>query len=118
MCAGRACRQFVPPCGQQSRWQRVPGSSEAADVMGECSHNWIDGLIVDTVMVPANLAPGKYVLGWRWDAEQTSQVCRTLNPCNQIISKLKPPCSVGVVCMLGHRACGLKKDRNYLHKGR
>lgn len=71
---GRACRQFVPPCGQQSRWQRVPGSSEAADVMGECSHNWIDGLIVDTVMVPANLAPGKYVLGWRWDAEQTSQV--------------------------------------------
>eukprot|EP00937_MAST-01D_sp_MAST-1D-sp2_P002778 g2778.t1 len=30
--------------------------------------------VVDSVAVPANLAPGRYVLSWRWDAEQTKQV--------------------------------------------
>lgn len=30
--------------------------------------------VVDKVRVPANLAPGKYVLSWRWDCEQTKQI--------------------------------------------
>ena len=30
--------------------------------------------IEDRVHVPADVAPGEYVLGWRWDAEMTSQV--------------------------------------------
>jgi len=30
--------------------------------------------IKDVVKVPADLAPGKYVLGWRWDCEATAQV--------------------------------------------
>jgi hypothetical protein len=30
--------------------------------------------IVDEVLVPASLAPGPYILSWRWDAEQTKQV--------------------------------------------
>ncbi|MBS90668.1 MAG: hypothetical protein CMN64_22860 [Sphingobium sp.] len=30
--------------------------------------------IVDRLRVPAALAPGDYVLGWRWDCEQTPQV--------------------------------------------
>ena len=30
--------------------------------------------IEDTVLVPASIPPGDYVLGYRWDAEQTSQV--------------------------------------------
>jgi len=38
------------------------------------SSNYTTYAIEDTVQVPANLAPGEYVLGWRWDAEQTSQV--------------------------------------------
>jgi len=29
---------------------------------------------VDRLAVPTTLAPGLYVLGFRWDAEQTSQV--------------------------------------------
>jgi hypothetical protein len=29
---------------------------------------------VDTLMVPADLVPGDYVLGWRWDCEQTPQI--------------------------------------------
>lgn len=30
--------------------------------------------IMDAVKVPANLVPGKYVLGWRYDCEATAQV--------------------------------------------
>jgi hypothetical protein len=30
--------------------------------------------IEDSVVVPTDIAPGDYVLGYRWDAEQTSQV--------------------------------------------
>jgi len=30
--------------------------------------------VEDTVKVPINLPPGDYVLGWRWDCEQTSQI--------------------------------------------
>jgi len=33
-----------------------------------------DFSIVDTVRIPEGVSPGKYVLQWRWDAEQTSQV--------------------------------------------
>jgi len=31
-------------------------------------------LIYDTVVVPEHLEPGRYLLGWRWDCEQSSQV--------------------------------------------
>ena len=31
-------------------------------------------MIEDTVIIPKDLAPGKYVLGWRWDCEETAQV--------------------------------------------
>merc|ERR1712232_395428 len=30
--------------------------------------------IVDKVHIPINVKPGKYVLGWRWDCEQSTQV--------------------------------------------
>merc|ERR1712079_191828 len=30
--------------------------------------------IVDHVIVPEDLAPGDYLLSWRWDCEQTAQV--------------------------------------------
>ena len=33
--------------------------------------------IEDALLVPASLAPGEYVLGWRWDCEMTSQVWTT-----------------------------------------
>jgi hypothetical protein len=33
-----------------------------------------DYSVVDTVAVPAGLAPGDYLLSWRWDCEQTTQV--------------------------------------------
>ena len=33
-----------------------------------------DYAIEDTLLVPADLPPGDYVLGWRWDCEMSSQV--------------------------------------------
>jgi hypothetical protein len=30
--------------------------------------------IVDEVTIPKHLAEGEYVLGWRWDCEQSPQV--------------------------------------------
>ena len=30
--------------------------------------------IVDQVRVPEDLEPGRYVLGWRWDCEESNQI--------------------------------------------
>ena len=30
--------------------------------------------VIDTLLVPAALAPGRYILGWRLDCEATAQV--------------------------------------------
>lgn len=48
---------------------------------GEYSfNNWLSSFgfnIVDKVKIPADLVPGKYVLSFRWDCEQTPQVWNT-----------------------------------------
>eukprot|EP00041_Stephanoeca_diplocostata_P012272 m.205828 g.205828 ORF g.205828 m.205828 type:complete len:77 (+) comp18884_c0_seq1:1248-1478(+) len=30
--------------------------------------------IVDNVLIPEGLEPGEYVLGWRWDCEESNQI--------------------------------------------
>ena len=70
---GGACRQFEPPCPRDNGWySQDPVNS--ADVQGECSGDWVGGRILDTVLLPATLAPGDYVLGFRWDCEESTQV--------------------------------------------
>ena len=66
---GAACRQFAPPCPQDAGW-RSQDPVNTADVVGVCSGDWVGGRIVDTVLIPKTLAPGAYVLGWRWDCEE------------------------------------------------
>ena len=44
------------------------------DSMGECSSDWVVGVVSDHVIIPAELPPGEYVLGWRWDCEETAQI--------------------------------------------
>ena len=41
-----------------------------------CSGEWTvhSPEIVDLLELPASLPPGRYVLGWRWDAEESNQV--------------------------------------------
>ena len=45
-----------------------------SEVQGECSGDWTNGQIVDEVIVPADIEPGAWVVGWRWDCEETTQV--------------------------------------------
>ena len=56
---------FPPPCRE-------------ADRPGLCSGNqpspWGAVAVVDSVILPSQLTPGKYVLGWRYDCEATAQV--------------------------------------------
>jgi len=71
---GPACRQFDPPCSWDHGWYSQPGHTHSVDVEGACSGDWTGGVIVDHVLIPASLPPGNYVLGWRWDCEESSQV--------------------------------------------
>lgn len=62
---------FPAPCYDPN----APADSEAA-YQGLCS-GWYgpDNLeIVDSVRLPARLAPGPYVVQWRWDCEESSQI--------------------------------------------
>jgi hypothetical protein len=61
--AGQPCQQFGSPCSDAGGWAQTAGSTDPSDVMGACSGNWIDGLIVDEVTIPTGINPGAYVLG-------------------------------------------------------
>lgn len=71
---GAGCRQFDPPCPQDDGWYSQPPLRDSVDVEGACSGDWTGGVIVDHVRIPAGLAPGDYVLSWRWDCEESTQV--------------------------------------------
>lgn len=45
------------------------------DGVCKCSGDWNDEVeIMDKIHIPATLKAGKYVLGWRWDCEESTQV--------------------------------------------
>ena len=65
---------FEPVCEEvdecKSSHYKTPGQGVC-----KCSGDWNDAVeIVDMVQIPATLKPGKYVLGWRWDCEESTQV--------------------------------------------
>jgi hypothetical protein len=81
------CMAFPPPCPWDTYTKNglkpctKPTDADAhplhkcdGDGMGECSSDWVTGVISDRVLVPRDLPPGAYVLSWRWDAEETAQV--------------------------------------------
>jgi len=62
--------QFPPPPGcDETCWG---DSDETLRARGH-THAVLP-TIVDRLRVPAELEPGDYVLGWRWDCEQTAQI--------------------------------------------
>ena len=74
------CQQFKALCPQDtgtyplcSATQGWPCSYDGSG-QGACSGDWTGGVIADQVIVPKGLKPGKYVLGWRYDCEETAQV--------------------------------------------
>ena len=68
--SGPGCVQFKPPCEEDTG--PYPWSTDGSG-QGACSGDWTAGLITDKVKVPAGLK-GRYVLGWRYDCEETAQV--------------------------------------------
>jgi hypothetical protein len=57
--------EFPPPCND----------NENAPTKGLCSGERPFHLaIIDTLMIPEHTTPGDYVLGFRWDVEETAQV--------------------------------------------
>lgn len=68
LCASGDCT----PCDDTPEPAFEPPCDEAT--FGTCSGNEYGVAVVDMVQIPADLLPGKYVLGWRWDCEATAQI--------------------------------------------
>jgi len=64
--------QFPPPA------PGLQGYGETHVKPGEATFLWT---LMDLVLVPAHLEPGNYILSFRWDCEQTSQIW---NACSSI----------------------------------
>lgn len=61
--------QFSPPPGcDETCW----GDSD--ETIRDSFRHAVLPTIVDHLQIPSSIAPGDYVLGWRWDCEQTPQV--------------------------------------------
>jgi hypothetical protein len=59
--------QFAPPCNDPT-----PPSARG---QGICAGEWMHNITMyDYLQVPKHLAPGDYVLGFRWDCESSAQV--------------------------------------------
>lgn len=96
------CVSFLPPCPQDCTGRpdcaSPGGETDPGTQQGACSGDWKGGVIVDGVIVPA-VPPGQYVLGWRYDCEETTQVwascsditiCERGQPCD-VPPPYKPP---------------------------
>ena len=76
---------FKPPCksGAKPPIRALMAVSLYGTNPGPCAGNWPTTVnIMDHLRVPTNIAPGEYVLSFRWDCELTAQVW---NGCSDII---------------------------------
>jgi len=63
---------FEPPCNDPTTF---PTQDPQELGQGLCTGEWITNMtIYDKLRVPEHLAPGEYVLGFRWDCESSAQV--------------------------------------------
>mmetsp|Transcript_46081 Transcript_46081/g.76151 ORF Transcript_46081/g.76151 Transcript_46081/m.76151 type:complete len:404 (+) Transcript_46081:46-1257(+) len=92
------CLSFAPPCPSDcsgaSNCTQPAAHSDQNTQQGECSGDWTGGQIVDGLIIPADLQPGQYVLGWRWDCEETTQVwqaCADVTICKPGVACRVPP---------------------------
>ena len=64
--------QFPPPIGcNETCWGYQPHTKKKLPPLSKTLEI---PAIVDLIEIPSDLKPGKYVVGWRWDCEQTPQV--------------------------------------------
>ena len=89
--------EFPPPCpwdcsGQPGCPNPGTGTPGIQQNYAGCSGDWRGGQVVDTVMIPADIEPGQWVVSWRWDCEETSQIWQS---CADVtICKAGVPCTV------------------------
>lgn len=98
---------FPPPPEMPSDWfgygiSRCQNASAFGSVTHACSESeWhallqhYDFGIVDEVIIPNDLAPGKYVMSWRWDVEQSPQIWANCADVN-----IMPPLDLGTPAQL------------------
>lgn len=81
------CQQFPTPCPAIDKgW--YDASHDGNDHEGACSGDWTLGMVADRVVIPKDVKPGRYVLGWRIDCEETAQVwqnCADVNIAGVIV---------------------------------
>ena len=66
---------FPSPCPGKSKVKAPTAYNKWGTDPNECSGAWpTKMIIVDYVKIPANIPPGDWVLGWRWDCEKTTQI--------------------------------------------
>ena len=82
------CQQFPSPCPFDQGWYmgnatHMPTGSFLPDSNqheGYCSGDWTLGMVADKVKIPLTMKPGRYVVSWRMDCEETAQSKRR-SPC-------------------------------------
>lgn len=78
---------FQPKCNE-SELCRSYTNEKAPFMTCECSGEGVGDIptleIIDTIKIPADLAPGQWVLSWRWDCEESTQVW---NSCSDVTVK-------------------------------
>ena len=66
---------FEPNCEESAECAGAYDREIDGTMTCKCSGRDVPGLeIVDRVAIPADLPAGEWVLGWRWDCEQSTQV--------------------------------------------
>jgi hypothetical protein len=80
------CQQFPSPCPDLDNGWYGPGGNathmpsgpafapDSNRHEGWCSGDWTLGMVSDELVIPKTLAPGKYVMSWRMDCEETAQI--------------------------------------------
>jgi len=85
------CQQFPSPCPFDRGWYmgnethmptELPFLPDSNQHEGWCSGDWTLGMVSDELAIPKDLKPGKYVLSWRNDCEETAQVWSTCSDVN------------------------------------
>eukprot|EP00937_MAST-01D_sp_MAST-1D-sp2_P000201 g201.t1 len=78
------CQQFPSPCEFDNGWYGPGGNAtwmpakgflpDSNQHEGYCSGDWTLGMVSDELVIPAGVKPGRYVLSWRMDCEETAQI--------------------------------------------
>merc|ERR1712130_10194 len=67
-CDGSSSSKATGRCPQETQFpEPLPGISGFGKVVWDWS-------VMDKVQIPKDIAPGAYLLGWRWDCEESTQV--------------------------------------------